>query len=79
MVAHYNALELIGEPLLKGCAFLLAAFGLAEIAYDPSKSSANASNSSAISARSDAWPPAWFEHPDEVPAPHTPAPGVTEM
>jgi hypothetical protein len=27
--------ELVGEPLLKGFAFLLAAFGLAEIAYNP--------------------------------------------
>lgn len=29
--------ELVGEPLLKGFAFLLATFGLAEIAYDPPK------------------------------------------
>lgn len=30
-----NEFELVGEPLLKGYAFLLAAFGMAEIAYGP--------------------------------------------
>lgn len=33
-VSQHNAFELVSEPLLKGYAFLLAAFGLAEIAYD---------------------------------------------
>ena len=33
-VSKHNAFELVSEPLLKGFAFLLAAFGLAEIAYD---------------------------------------------
>jgi len=33
-VSELNAFELVGEPLLKGFAFLLAAFGLAEIVYD---------------------------------------------
>ena len=32
-VDSHNEFKLIGEPLLKGYAFLLAAFGLAEIAY----------------------------------------------
>lgn len=32
-VGDENTFDLIGEPLLKGYAFLLAAFGLAEIAY----------------------------------------------
>jgi hypothetical protein len=32
-----NEFDLVGEPLLKGYAFLLAAFGLAEIAYIPPK------------------------------------------
>ena len=32
-----NTFELVSSPLLKGCAFLLAAFGLAEIAYSPPK------------------------------------------
>lgn len=32
------AFDLLGVPLLKGYAFLLAAFGMAEIAYDPPKS-----------------------------------------
>ncbi len=33
-VREQNEFELVGEPLLKGFAFLLAAFGMAEIAYD---------------------------------------------
>ena len=32
-VSEQNELQLVGEPLLKGYAFLLAAFGMAEIAY----------------------------------------------
>lgn len=34
-VGDENALDLLGLPLLKGYAFLLAAFGMAEIVYDP--------------------------------------------
>jgi hypothetical protein len=36
-VGQHNEFELVGEPLLKGYAFLLAAFGMAEIAYGPPK------------------------------------------